>query len=61
MNQPVQPSSTLNLPTSTATSSKYLDLARKIKEIEAVKGGQRLLLVALTTVFYRKTPSWQLN
>lgn len=39
MNQPIQPPTTLNIPNTTATpsSTKYLDLARKIKEIEMVK------------------------
>jgi len=39
MNQPIQPPATLNISNTTAAppSTKYLDLARKIKEIEMVK------------------------
>jgi hypothetical protein len=37
MNQPVQPPTTLNISSVTGPSTKYLDLARKIKEIEMVK------------------------
>ena len=33
---PVQAQATLSVPTATQPSSKYLDLARKIKEIEMV-------------------------
>jgi hypothetical protein len=42
MNQPVQPPATLNISTAAGPqqpSTKYLDLARKIKEIEMVKFG----------------------
>lgn len=37
MNQPVQPPATLSISTGSQSSTKYLDLARKIKEIEMVK------------------------
>ena len=49
MNQPIQPPATLNIVNATAVapppSTKYLDLARKIKEIEMVKTKEKVTCV----------------